>query len=157
MGNQSLFPVVAVPRAFFGTFFRFERKYCPPTGRQPHRPRRSRRVNPPAGIFLHAAACRGLSARPLHPFGSPAETKKIPTGRQVPSRTGVGMSYPCQDQRILSPLSGRIFPHPSRNTLYPPKLARKEVRPCASPKISPIAPTGCIWISMPPIRTASIH
>ena len=29
MGNQSLFPVVAVPRAFFGTFFRFERKYYP--------------------------------------------------------------------------------------------------------------------------------
>ena len=37
---------VAVPRAFFGTFFRFERKYCPPSGRQPHRPRRSRRVKP---------------------------------------------------------------------------------------------------------------
>ena len=29
MGSRSLFPVVAVPRAFFGTFFRFERKYYP--------------------------------------------------------------------------------------------------------------------------------
>ena len=29
MGNRSLFPGVAVPRAFFGTFFRFERKYSP--------------------------------------------------------------------------------------------------------------------------------
>ena len=35
MGNQSLFPVVAVPLAFFGTFFRFERKYCPPRGGSP--------------------------------------------------------------------------------------------------------------------------
>ena len=29
MGSRSLFHVVAVPRAFFGTFFRFERKYYP--------------------------------------------------------------------------------------------------------------------------------
>ena len=35
MGNQGLFPVVAVPLAFFGTFFRFERKYCPPRGGSP--------------------------------------------------------------------------------------------------------------------------
>ena len=35
MGNRSLFPVVAVPLAFFGTFFRFERKYCPPQGGSP--------------------------------------------------------------------------------------------------------------------------
>ena len=35
MGNKSLFPGVAVPRAFFGTFFRFERKYYPPRGGSP--------------------------------------------------------------------------------------------------------------------------
>ena len=35
MGSKGLFPVVAVPRAFFGTFFRFERKYCPPRGGSP--------------------------------------------------------------------------------------------------------------------------
>ena len=35
MGNKGLFPVVAVPLAFFGTFFRFERKYCPPRGGSP--------------------------------------------------------------------------------------------------------------------------
>ena len=29
MGNKSLFPVVAVPHAFFGTFFRIERNYFP--------------------------------------------------------------------------------------------------------------------------------
>ena len=35
MGSKGLFPVVAVPRAFFGTFFRFERKYFPPRGGSP--------------------------------------------------------------------------------------------------------------------------
>ena len=35
MGRKGLFPVVAVPRAFFGTFFRAERKYCPPRGGRP--------------------------------------------------------------------------------------------------------------------------
>ena len=35
MGNRSLFPVVAVPPAFFGTFFRFERKYFPSQGGSP--------------------------------------------------------------------------------------------------------------------------
>ena len=35
MGSRSLFPVVAVPRAFFGTFFRFERKYYPLRGGSP--------------------------------------------------------------------------------------------------------------------------
>ena len=35
MGNKGLFPVVAVPLAFFGTFFRFERKYYPPRGGSP--------------------------------------------------------------------------------------------------------------------------
>ena len=35
MGSKGLFPVVAVPLAFFGTFFRFERKYCPTRGGSP--------------------------------------------------------------------------------------------------------------------------
>ena len=35
MGSRSLFHVVAVPRAFFGTFFRFERKYYPLRGGSP--------------------------------------------------------------------------------------------------------------------------
>ena len=35
MGNRSLFPGVAVPLAFFGTFFRFERKYYPLRGGSP--------------------------------------------------------------------------------------------------------------------------
>ena len=35
MGNKGLFPVVAVPLAFFGTFFRAERKYYPSQGGSP--------------------------------------------------------------------------------------------------------------------------
>ena len=35
MGNKGLFPGVAVPLAFFGTFFRFERKYHPLRGGSP--------------------------------------------------------------------------------------------------------------------------
>ena len=35
MGNKGLFHVVAVPPAFFGTFFRAERKYCPSRGGSP--------------------------------------------------------------------------------------------------------------------------
>ena len=122
MGSKGLFPGVAVPLAFFGTFFRFERKYCPlrggsptvragvgasfppagkgfaPAGapkffplalwkpsstesrRETHKTaspnsRRSRRAKPLTDFFTaklaYTAACRGLSARPLHPFGPP--------------------------------------------------------------------------------------
>ena len=35
MGSKGLFPGVAVPRAFFGTFFRAERKYYPLRGGSP--------------------------------------------------------------------------------------------------------------------------
>ena len=62
MGNRSLFPGVAVPLAFFGTFFRFERKYCPPSGRQPHRPRRSRRVKPQQREVYAHGRTKGLSS-----------------------------------------------------------------------------------------------
>ena len=70
MGNKGLFPVVAVPPAFFGTFFRFERKYCPPWGGSPT-------VRAVVGASIPhrgkgACACgrtKGLSARPLETFG----------------------------------------------------------------------------------------
>ena len=70
MGNRSLFPEVAVPRAFFGTFFRFERKYYPLRGGSPT-------VRAVVGAsFPHwrkgDCACgrtKGLSARPLETFG----------------------------------------------------------------------------------------
>ncbi len=52
MGNRSLFPVVAVPPAFFGTFFRAERKYCPLGAAAPlPAPESARQA--PSGIFYN--------------------------------------------------------------------------------------------------------
>ena len=48
--------------AFFGTFFRVERKYDPPSGRQPHRPRRSRRVRPRRQKACTCGRTKGLSS-----------------------------------------------------------------------------------------------
>ena len=66
MGNQGLFPGVAVPLAFFGTFFRFERKYYPLRGGSPTPAPESAR-QAPARAFLTAklpcaATSRGLSS-----------------------------------------------------------------------------------------------
>ena len=73
MGNKGLFPGVAVPHAFFGTFFRVERKYYPPSGRQPHplAPESARQA-PTKGEFLAAELplfmqAGWLSARPPAP------------------------------------------------------------------------------------------
>ena len=62
MGNRSLFPGVAVPHAFFGTFFRVERKYDPPSGRQPHHPRHSWRVRPHRQKACACGRTKGLSS-----------------------------------------------------------------------------------------------
>ena len=51
-----------MPRAFFGTFFRFERKYDPLSGRQPLRPRRSRRVRPRRQKACTCGRTKGLSS-----------------------------------------------------------------------------------------------
>ena len=50
MGNKGLFPGVAVPLAFFGTFFRFERKYYPLRGGSPTIRAGVGASSPPAGI-----------------------------------------------------------------------------------------------------------
>ena len=65
MGNKGLFPGVAVPRAFFGTFFRFESKYCPPRG-----------GSPTVRAGVGASAPRG---RRYAPAGAP---KGFPRGKQ---------------------------------------------------------------------------
>ena len=65
MGNKRLFHGVAVPRAFFGTFFRFERKYCPPRG-----------GSPTVRAVVGASAPRG---RRYAPAGAP---KGFPRGKQ---------------------------------------------------------------------------
>ena len=93
MGNQGLFPVVAVPLAFFCTlFFRHRKKSvsAPWDGKSQSAPESAR--HSPPGEFLAAKlspidAGRGLSARPLHPFGSPPEAIERPIGLQaLPSR-----------------------------------------------------------------------
>jgi len=85
MGNKGLFPVVAVPLAFFCTlFFRHRKKSvsAPWDGKSQFAPE-SARQSPPRGISSAevslCGASRGLSARPLHPFGESA----------YPHRTGV--------------------------------------------------------------------
>ena len=90
-----------MPRAFFGTFFRTERKYYPPSGRQPQRSRRSRRVDPPDGIFLQHSRLTLLLAgtfrSPPVPVGSPSEDGERPMERQSSTRAGVGASIPRRD------------------------------------------------------------
>ena len=59
-------------------------------GRHLHHPRRSRRVMLPDRKLLPAelscnAACRGLSARPLHPFGSSSENNAYGTASPTPA------------------------------------------------------------------------
>ncbi len=119
MGNKSLFPVVAVPPAFFGTFFRFERKYVPLRGGSPTVRAgvgasipRSRRVNPPESArqspgvgFLpaklaHIDAYSWLSARPLQTFGSSAGANQQPNGAASPT--------PRRSRRV-SPPAGECF------------------------------------------------
>ena len=55
--------------AFFGTFFRAERKYGPPSGRQPHHPRRSRRVKPHRQEICACGADKGFSLALWKPSG----------------------------------------------------------------------------------------
>ena len=95
MGNRSLFPGVAVPLAFFGTFFRAERKYDPPSGRQPHRPRRSRRVRPHR---QKACACgprrlAEFSHRAASPITRAAVGASDPAGRR-PAPAGAPKGFP---------------------------------------------------------------
>ena len=80
-----------MPHAFFGTFFRVERKYYPPSGRQPHLSRRSRRVNPLRGKeYAPAGAPKGFPLALWKPSDTEAGEKT--RGQQVPPRAGVGAS-----------------------------------------------------------------
>ena len=61
---------VAVPRAFFGTFFRFERKYCPPRGGSPTARAGVGASFPQLG-FPYGRVVLRSSFRPLPPSGHP--------------------------------------------------------------------------------------
>ena len=123
MGNKSLFPVVAVPLAFFGTFFRFERKYHPLRGGSPT-------VRAVVGAsFPHwrkgDCAC-GRTKGLFFPLWKPSDTEAAekPIGGKIPIRAAAGPSSHRQPKtaRQENPLSRRaatIFPkiNPS---LHPP-------------------------------------
>ena len=127
--------VVAVPLAFFGTFFRVERKYCPPRGGSPTVRAGVGASVPPARDSLTAklpcvAISRGLFARPLHSFGSPTETPKHP----VPRRSRRVMLHPWASGMRLR-AHKRDFRSPFGN-LRAPKVAEPHRTTNSNPRRS---------------------
>ncbi len=139
MGNRSLFPGVAVPHAFFGTFFRVERKYDPPSGRQPHRPRRSRRVRPHRE---EAYAC-GFPALQWAFLGA--------NNRRGPHCRALRLLFACIPpapfrKETNFPANGQPFPHTrAAHPHFPIKtgpLSFSESGPCSFSFVSPSARRG---------------
>ena len=100
MGSKGLFPGVAVPHAFFGTFFRVERKYYPPSGRQPHRSRRSRRVHPHPGQEVCAGGRTGDFPQ-SKPSAPRAHKKSLPPAG--PRRSYVETFLPIRASLLKEP------------------------------------------------------
>ena len=101
MGNKGLFPGVAVPLAFFGTFFRFERKYYPPRGGSPN-VRAGVGASSPRQGFAYGKVgfsrrLQGAFRSPPVPVGSPSEDGERPVERQSSTPAGVGASIPRRD------------------------------------------------------------
>ena len=65
---------------FLWYFLSLRKKVLPPSGRQPHRSRRSRRVIPPAGVSLRQG-CLTQQLSPPAPFG-PSRLKALPSGQR---------------------------------------------------------------------------
>ena len=93
-----------MPLAFFGTFFRFERKYCPPQGGSPSVRAVVGASSSSEGVLktklAHIDAYSWLSARPLQPFGSSAGANQQPNGAASPT--------PRRSRRV-SPPAGECF------------------------------------------------
>ena len=109
MGNKSLFPVVAVPLAFFGTFFRFERKYCPPRGGSPTvRAGVGASSSTRSKGYAPAGAPKGFS----FPLWKPSDTEAAekPIGGKIPIRAAAGPSSHRQPKttRQENSLSRRV-------------------------------------------------
>ena len=90
-----------MPRAFFGTFFRFERKYCPPRGGSPT-VRAGVGASGPRQELLSAklpynAACRGFPLAPCTPSVRLPKRINNPTGLYLHSRAVVGASGSTED------------------------------------------------------------
>ena len=97
---KGFFPECRAAGFLLHTFLSPSKEKCErPVGRQVPLPRRSRCVRPldrklpPAELSCNAA-CRGLSARPLHLFGSPAKAKLYPIGLHLRSYAVVGALIP---------------------------------------------------------------
>ena len=73
---------------FLWYFLSLRKKVLPPSGRQPHRPRRSRRVklHPGQGVCA-CGRTKGLSARPLETFGHRSWRENHGTAVQRPHRS----------------------------------------------------------------------
>ena len=100
MGNKRLFPVVAVPPAFFGTFFRFERKYFPPRCGSPT-VRAGVGASAPRQELLSAklpynAACRGFPLAPCTPSVRLPKRINNPTGLYLHSAPESARQAPYQ-------------------------------------------------------------
>ena len=68
---------------FLWYFLSLRKKVLPPSGRQPHRPRRSRRVKPPTEKWAaHAGAPKGFPLALWKPSGTEVDEK--PMGCQIP-------------------------------------------------------------------------
>ena len=93
MGNRSLFPVVAVPRAFFGTFFRFERKYYPPRGGSP-----TTRAGVGASIPTGAGVC------------ACGRTKGLSSGQTIGAVRTAVRSACCLPERPVANRLRRLYP-----------------------------------------------
>ena len=101
-----------MPHAFFGTFFRVERKYYPPSGRQPHPlAPESARQSPSKGNFLRQSCplsmqAGWLSARPpAPPSDRHSKQSSAPWGCKPYSRAGVGASVPIKGEFLTAKLS----------------------------------------------------
>ena len=125
MGNRSLCPGVAVPPAFFGTFFRFERKYVPLRGGSPTVRAgvgasipRSRRVNPPESVSFRQSwrtlmLTVGFPLAPCSPLDRLPVQINNPMELQVPPRAVVGASAPR-----LGNASGKVDVHRHRQGFF---------------------------------------
>ena len=93
---------VAVPPAFFGTFFRFERKYFPPLGAAvpPSAPESARQA-PGRNCFRQSCLIMplagGFSLAPCTPSVRLPKRIYNPTGLYLHSRAGVGASGPVSE------------------------------------------------------------
>ena len=106
----------------------------PPSGRQPHHSRRSRRVRPQSGQWVCACGrTKGLSARPLETFGH--RRWRNPIGRQIPTRAVVGASIPTRGRGMRLQAHQRAFRSPFGN-LRAPKVAEPHRTTNSNPRRS---------------------